>query len=277
MGTPADASSPPPTPSTAAAIGDAAGSELLRAGETAGPAPGRVMTITLAAGVLAGIAAWLAGEAALNAFVPPSHEVNVMGQKIMKVDPSDQAVVDYKNALVAFGCLGGLLGAAMGLAGGLVRSSVRAGLQAAAIGLILGVVLALAASAAVLPIYFRELERSKEELSRDLMVPLLVHAGSWAACGLASGLAMGLGMGGGWPRVAKAAVGGLIGAAIAAAAYEMLGALAFSSRDHTTSPVSWSLATRMLARLLVATLAAAFAAIAVTTSGRPAVEPRPGG
>ncbi len=195
-----------------------------------------------------------------------------MGQNIKKVEFEDQSVADYKNALVAFAWLGGLLAAGMGVAGGLARDSLPAALRAAALGLVLGVGAALVASAAFLPVYFRALDQSKEDLSRDLVIPLLTHAGIWAACGLAGGLALGIGMGGGRSGIAKATLGGLVGAAIGAAAYEMIGAFAFASRDHTTSPVSWSLATRLLARVLVATLAAAFAAIAVTTSARPPAE-----
>jgi hypothetical protein len=274
MGSPVDASSPGTPLANDPAIGTATEPDSPKAGESDGSAQGRLVALTLAAGVVAGIAAWLAGEVTLKAFVPPSHNVNMMGQNFEKVEFLDQSAADFKNAMVAFGWLGCLLAAAMGLAGGLARDSRPAGLRAAAIGLLLGLVLALVASLAFLPIYFHALDRSKEELSRDLMIPLLTHAGIWAACGLAGGIALGIGMGDGWPGIAKAALGGLIGAAIGAAAYEMIGAFAFGSRDHTTSPVSWSLPTRLLARLLVATLAAAFAAIAVNTSGRRPAGPR---
>jgi hypothetical protein len=268
MGSPVDASSPGTPTTTDPAIGTAAEPDSPKLGESTGSAPGRLAAVTLAAGVVAGVAAWLAGEVSLNTFVPPSRTVNVMGQNIKKVEFLDQSAADYKNALVAFAWLGGLLAVGMGLAGGLARNSRLGGLGAAALGLVLGVSAALVASWTFLPIYFRALDRSKEELSRDLTIPLLTHAGIWSACGLAAGIALGIGMGGGWPRIAKAALGGLVGAAIGAAAYEMIGAFAFGSRDHTTSPVSWSLPPRLLARLLVATFAAAFAAIAVTTSGR---------
>jgi hypothetical protein len=273
MTPPDDASSPGTLPSTAPAMTTPADLESPELKEAAGPAPGRLIALALAAGVAAGVVAWLLGEITLNTFVPPSETAYMMGTPIKKVRFEDQTAADYKNALIAFGWLGGLLAAAMGLAGGIARRSVPAALRAAAVGLILGLVSALVASAAFLPIYFHALDLSKEELSRDLTIPLLVHAGIWAACGVAGGIALGIGMGGGWPRIAKAALGGLVGAAIAAAAYEMIGAFAFTTRDHTTSPVSWSLATRLLARLLVATLAAAFAAIAVNTSGRQPVAP----
>ncbi len=118
------------------------------------PAPGRLAMLVLAAGIGAGIVAWLAGEASLNAFVPPLHDVNVMGTTLKKVDPNDQSAADYKNALVAFGWLGGLLAAGMGLAGGLARNCAPRPC-AAAIGLVVGVGAALVASAAFLPIYFR--------------------------------------------------------------------------------------------------------------------------
>jgi hypothetical protein len=274
MGPSRDATTPGFPPSTAPAIGTPADPESPKPDEAAAAAPGRLAALALAAGVVAGVAAWLAGEATLNTFVPPSHDENVMGQTIRKVEFEDQSRADYRNALVAFAWLGGLLGAAMGLAGGLARPSHRAGAGAAAIGLILGLVSAVVASAAFLPIYFHALDRSKEELSRDLMIPLLVHAGIWSVCGLAGGIALGIGLGGGWPRIVKAGLGGLMGAAIAAAAYEILGAWAFAA-DHATSPVSWTVTTRLLARVLVAAFAALFATIAVNAAGSRAVEHRP--
>jgi len=276
MALPDDVSSPASPPMIARAPMTQADSPAPAPNDGSPPAPGRLALLVLAAGIAAGIIAWLAGEASLNALVPLSHDVNVMGTPIKKVEFKDQLAADYGNALVAFAWLGGLLGAGMGLAGGLARNSRPAALRAGAIGLVLGVGAALVASAAFLPIYFRALDTAKEELSRDLMIPLVVHAAIWSACGLAGGIALGVGLGGGWPRISKSALGGLVGAAIGAAAYELIGAFAFPSRDHTTSPVSWSLATRLLARLLVAALAALFAAIAVTTSGRPSAEPRPG-
>jgi len=175
------------------------------------PAPaastGRLGAWALGAGLLAGIVAWLIGEAAYNAFRPPYAAQHVMGQVIMKASFADQSAADSKNATLAFAVLGGLLGTALGMAGGLARQSARTGAMAAAAGLVLGGVLGAVASRALLPVYFHALEVAQEALSRDLTLPLLVHGGIWAACGLA-GVAFGIGLGGGRAVVVKAGFGG---------------------------------------------------------------------
>ena len=123
-------------------------------------------------------------------------------------------------------------------------------------------VLGAGASLALLPVYFHALDRAQEELSRDLTLPLLIHGGIWAACGLAGGLALAIGLGAGRTRVINAAVGGLMGAVLGAALYELIGATAFPL-DKTTSPLATTWIARLLARMLVATLSGLLAAVAI--------------
>src|SRR5262249_2450091 len=147
-----------------------------------------------------------------------------------------------------------------GIAGGLARHAAGAGIRAGVLGLVLGGLLSTGASLALLPVYFRAEDRAKEELSRDLTLPLLVHGGIWAAAGFAGGTALGIGLGGGRARILNAGLGGLVGAAAGAALYEILGAMVFPS-GKTTPPLSNDWATRLLARILVATLAGLVAAL----------------
>jgi hypothetical protein len=228
---------------------------------------GRLVAWALGAGLLAGVASWLIGEAAFNAFRPPYQAQHVMGQVIMKATFADQSAADSKNATLAFAVLGGLLGIALGMVGGLARQSARAGAVAAAAGLVLGGVLGAVASWALLPVYFHALAVAQEALSRDLTLPLLVHGGIWAACGLAGGVAFGIGLGGGRAVVVKAGFGGLLGAILGAALYELIGASVFPAQK-TTSPLSTTWGTRLLARLLVCSLSAMLAAALVNLSGR---------
>jgi hypothetical protein len=125
----------------------------------------------------------------------------------------------------------------------------------------------LAASLAILPFYFQALDHSPEKLSHDLILPLMVHGGIWASCGLAAGVALGIGLGGGTTRILNAALGGAIGAALGAALYEGAGAALFQAA-RTTSPISWTSGTRLLARLLVAGLAGFIAGAVVSTPKR---------
>jgi hypothetical protein len=228
---------------------------------------GKLVAWALGAGLLAGVASWLIGELVCNAFKPPLQIHHVMGQVIKKATFEDQSAADFRNATLAFTVLGGLMGAALGMAGGLARKSTVAGSMAAAVGVVLGSLMGAGASLGLLPVYFRALDVAQEELSHDLVLPLVIHGGIWAACGLAGGVAFGLGLRTGVVQIAMTGIGGLIGAALGAGIYELIGAMVFAD-DMTTRPLSLSWSTRLLARLLVATLAAVTAAAFVSPASR---------
>jgi len=238
------------------------------------PRAGWLATLAACTGLLAGVGAWLIGEAALTAFRPPYERQQVMGQTILKASFQDQSAADCKNAALAFAALGGLLGLALGLAGGLARRNVSSGVKAGVVGLVLGGLLAASASLAIVPVYYRALDRAQEEMSHDLVLPLMVHGGIWSVCGLAGGIAFGIGLGGGRARVLNAALGGLIGAALGAALFEMIGAMAFPAAK-TTSPISFTWGSRLFARLLVACLTGLVAAAIVKGPEPSPRAPRP--
>ncbi len=247
-----------------------------------GPRPGggRLVALALGAGLVAGVASWLIGEAALETFRPAQVPTVIMGQNVLRVDFHDRSRADRNNALLAYGALGSAMGLALGAAGGLARGSVRSAGSAAAFGAIAGAGASVAAAALALPFYFRALDVAPEELSRDVVLPLLVHLGAWSAAGLAGGLALGIGLGtagrAGTARAARTAAGGMVGAAIGTVLFELLGSLAFPEAK-TGAPISGSWATRLIARLAVAALASLVAAaVAEGTRRTPDPAPKPG-
>ena len=232
----------------------------------------RLLTFAGLAGLAAGLIAWAIGEPTQHVFAPPISYIEAFGSRTPKVDRLDQIRVDYKNALVAYGLLGGSLGLCLGLAGGLARRSVALGVKAGVLGLVVGSLLATAAGAAILPAYYHAEEVDQETLSQDLLLPLLVHAGCWGVAGLAGGLILGWSLQApdplGRKRPALGAIGGLLGAVLAAIIFEVVGGFAFTN-DKTGEPVSRTVATRLIARVLVGLLSGSMAALVVNSSSRP--------
>jgi hypothetical protein len=130
----------------------------------------------------------------------------------------------------------------------------------------LATALGLGASLALQPLYYQSLQLDRIE--QDLTMPALVHAGIWAAVAAPAGMAFGLGLGGRRVRIARAALGGLLGAVVAAVAYEVLGELAFP-QAKTIQPMALTWPPRLMARLLLALLAAAGAAALIPRAPAP--------
>ena len=164
------------------------------------------------------------------------------------------------NAALAHGLQGALLGLTLGLAAGAAaRRPARAVATAGLTGLVLGGVLGSAASFGLSTLYFATTDAN----TQSLLPSLLMHVGIASLLGASGGAAFGLGLGG-WRRVAKAAVGGLIGAAIGAGLYDVVGAVLFPI-DKTGDPVAASGMARLLWNTLI-NLFAAFGAAALVVS-----------
>ena len=219
--------------------------------------PGGFPRLVFAAAILAGIIAWLGGEAIhgrydaplLDSFHPRSREMGAM-----------VASATIREGMRAFAMLGAALGLAMGLAGGFARRSRPAALAAGSLGLVLGAVVGAGSVVALVPYYLKYVNRDGD----DLVWPLLTHGGIWSAVGAAGGLAFGLGLGD-WRRAGRVLVGGLIGALIAVLVFELVGPLAFPLAK-TGEPISESWGSRLFARLVLTVLTAAGAALAVRPS-----------
>ena len=231
---------------------------------------GRLWAYTIGSGVMAGVVAWLAGEATLSVFQPRLVMMDTAVGPRLGATLEEYHKVDSRNAALAFGLLGVCLGLALGLAGGLARGSTRSGAMAGIVGAGLGAILGAGAALALQPLYYWGIARDPTQQS--LTLPLLVHAGIWAAVGAAGGIAFGLGQDGRGERIARSALGGLIGAALSAVAYVVIGALVFPEGE-TTRPISATWGTRLMARLLLATLTAAGIAAIVTSEPRASARP----
>jgi len=212
----------------------------------------RPLTYLLAAGVAAGMIAWLGGEACHDVFQPRKRPVNMKGIMLQVASPRQQEVAEERNAGLAFVWLGAALGGCCGVAGGLARRDRSSGLRAAGFGAVAGAVGCAAVSLALLPLYDSYRRGHPDEAARDVIYPLLVHGAIWSVAGAAGGAAFGLG---GRRILGQAAIGGLLGALAGTIAYELIGVAAFPGAG-TTQFVSSTWPTRLLARLAVGVFAA---------------------
>ena len=142
------------------------------------------------------------------------------------------------------------------------RRSALAGARAALVGCVVGSIAAVSISLLVLPNYFN----THDPQSPDLVQPILTLGSICSSVGAAGGLAFGIGLGG-RGRWMKSLVGGLVGAAVATVAYELVGAIAFAA-DKTELPISQSHATRAMLHVLVAASAAVGSALGLGLSSK---------
>lgn len=221
--------------------------------------PSRAWSIVLAAGVLAGLAGFGLGEAAPTLLPPdlnlPAEIQRSSSQKPLEIERR-MGIARDRQAVLAYGGLGLFLGLALGVAGGLLRRSASAAVVAGLTGLVLGAAAGALTTQTVLPHYHAERASATDETkTNDLALALLTHGAIWCGLGVAAGFAFGLGRGG-WGRVGRAALGGLLGAVLAAAVYEFAGAIVFPT-DQTFRPMAFAAAPRLLAHLSVAMCVAA--------------------
>ncbi len=231
----------------------------------------RVWALCLAAGLIAGLASWVVGEVLHERVQPPP----LITTGVPSVEDEQAYALEVKaattlEASLAFGSLGAALGLALGAAGGAARRSVRAASTAAAFGAVLGAAVGAAMPRLLLPIYFRFYAPNRD----DLILAILIQAGICSLIGAFGGVAFGVGLGD-RGRVARAIVGGLLGAIAGVLVYEMAGALAFPL-DETTKPISASWGSRLLARLSVAVLTSAGAASSALPAPRTRARRPPG-
>lgn len=230
---------------------------------------GRIWAVVLGAGLIAGLAAWLGGEAAVGAIKPPRRAVVSKGLALRVTDRWGELTADARNAALGFAILGGAVGAGLGLGGGLVGGSARRGVAAALVGLAAGAIGSAATAAAVLTPFNTYRFQYPDEASRDLLHPLLVRVAIWSVAGIAGGLAFAVGSGlRGRQAWGDATLGGLGGGLIGAMACELVAALALGG-EGAGGLIGATATARLLARLAVALGAAAGVALAATRPVRP--------
>jgi hypothetical protein len=227
--------------------------------------PGRCWGLALLAGLVAGVASWLGGEAVYGRFIPPLLATSGFPtvEQMQAAARANDAGGTLEAGVTAM-MRGSALGLMLGLAGGALRGSRRAAAVAGLAGIVLGGLAAAAANWGLMPVYFRFYDPDKD----DLLVALLVQGGIAAVLGAAAGAAFGAGiaggLGGGPARdgrglIGRTLLGGLLGAAAGLVLFQVAGVLAFPL-DQTTKPVSTSSLSRLANHILVALLAAAGAA-----------------
>jgi hypothetical protein len=231
--------------------------------------PVRVWALALTAGLIAGFASWLIGEAFHGRFAPPDART---GRRLtsdqLRSRGTARDAAQAVEATVAFGSLGAIFGFALGLAGGCAQGSVRAALIAAIAGSIFGGTAGAIMPQVLLPIYFRMHDPDRD----DLILAILIHGGNWSVIGAAAGAAFGIGLGD-WGRALRALLGGLLGAIAGVLVYEVVGGVAFPL-DGTADPLSATRGTRLFARLALTIFASAGAAIGALGLVKGAIEPR---
>ncbi len=217
----------------------------------------RVWAIALAAGVAAGLGAWLLGELVHDFFRPQVFPVRVALTTYIQPTLASLNAADLKNAALVFTVLGGATGLVMGAGGGLaVRSPLR-GLTVGLGGLVAGGAAGALGSLGLFPFFSRQAVPNPN----DLLWPILIHAGVWMAIGTVGGAAFAVGMRCG-RRVFNSAIGACLGALLATLVFHGLSE-GFFLDSPSTVMVATSTWVRLLAVILVTVLSACGSAYAL--------------
>lgn len=224
----------------------------------------RMLTYAVVFGLLAGVIAWIGGEMFFGKFDPTlTLEASLDGTMLGMQDAADT-----RTSALLYGILGGTIGLVLGIAGGLARPSTRSAVIAGIVGLVVGGTGGYLVSLGVVPHHHRHYDPDSE----DLLLPLMIHGAIWATAGVAGGLAFGLGLGA-HRRLPAIILGGLVGALLGTAFYEVIGAIAFPLAN-TVEPMAQQSGARFLACAAVA-LGTALGAWAALQPPRPKKVPVP--
>jgi hypothetical protein len=226
---------------------------------------GRTWALVIIAGIVAGVGSWLATEAILKGY----EATFVKGPNAFPTPEEDaqHRKISIVGGTVALGATGGLLGLVLGLAGGVSRPSIRAALSAGLLGLLVGAVGEGGVARMVLWFSYTKMDLASD----DLLPPMLCHLVTWSFAGALGGLAFGIGIGGRL-RWLRTMLGGAFAAAIAIIAYDIIGAVLFSTHG-THQPHANYPETRALAQGLVSIATAIGSVVAARDPKRKPVVP----
>lgn len=225
---------------------------------TAGPALNRARIWLALAGLLAGLAAFGAGEAVYKLVPAEKVKQTIMGQTLYAPTGPTTIVADTRNAALAFGILGVCLGGFLGAAGGLARRSAIATLGAGLLGALLALAIAVLGSFAMLP-FIMDVQPYHPEY--ELLLSIAAHAALWGLPGAAAGLAFGVGLGH-RGSILRGVAGGFAGAVLGTVVFDVIGAAIFPLAG-TAEPISATWPSRLFARLAVTLGCAALAIVSL--------------
>lgn len=222
----------------------------------------RVYAHALAAAFVSALAALMVGEAVKDFFRPAV--LPALSDPFSNANDRLILAGKSKEAITAFEAFGAFLGLAFGLAGAMAkRKPLREWIAPGLIGFLLGLSVAAVATKILMPVA----DANRGQMVDDMILPIWVLGGMWAPLGLVAGLAFALGL---WPVersvLPRAALGGLVGAAVGTVLYLLIGAL-LMPLSETGSPLPATLAARSLARLVVA-LATGLVVAGIVNGGR---------
>ena len=197
------------------------------------------------AGLLAGLAAFGAGEVAYQRIPTERVKTKIMGQTLMVPNSTTAMVAEVRNARrhsVYSACFsGGFLESPGALRGSMVAVS-----GAGVLGAILGLATGVGASFGLLPYFFSTQPYHPEY---DLILSVMMHAVIWGLMGAVAGLAFAIGLGE-RKLILRVIMAAFVGATLGSVVFEFVGAAIFPLAS-TGQPISTTWATRLLARLLV--------------------------
>jgi hypothetical protein len=203
-------------------------------------------------GLLAGVAAFGAGEAVYDRIPAELVKVTTMGQTVLAPTADTTAVAEVRNAALTFGLLGVCLGAFLGAAGGLARRSASATVGASVLGAIVGLATGALSSFGIVPFFLATQPYHPEY---EMVLSVSMHAAIWGLTAAVAGLAFAVGLG---ERrlVLRAIAAAFGGAVLGAVVFELVGAATFPLAS-TDQPISKTWPSRLLARILVAVMSVA--------------------
>ncbi|WP_169977127.1 hypothetical protein [Tautonia rosea] len=206
------------------------------------------VSVALAAGLVAGLLAWLGGEAIVALKTADQTFVPANQGQIAQHDALIQQATIFKST-ASFAILGAAVGLAMGIAGGWLRHSSSSSLTTGIAAAILGALVTAGVAWVSLPMFLKD----TEQLGESMLAPILMHGLLWAPVGLVGGLAFAIGLGRPPAMLLQGAIAGVIGAVFGATIYDIVGALVLTS-ENTAMPLSEGWGSRLLARMCVAVL-----------------------
>ncbi len=216
---------------------------------------GKILALSVVAGLAAGLLAWAIGETRVVNAGPVQKQVKVMAFMTTQVTHEARLEGVRLDATKANAIVDGLTGLLLGLIGGVVVGSGRRAALAGGVRLVVGGLAGAVLTWATMPLF----EEWRAPDTAAVLPSLVMHGLFWMPAGVAGGLALGLGL---RDRIGLAVAGGVMGALLATLLYEVVGALVFPLAS-TGEPVSTTWLTRLLARLLLATFTAVAAALAL--------------